>query len=306
MCSGIEAASVAWNPIGWKAAWFSEIEPFPCAVLAHHYPDVPNLGDMTTIAARVRSGEVEAPELLCGGTPCQAFSVAGLREGLADPRGGLTLAFVDIANAIDEARERNLDEPCIVFWENVPGVLSSKDNAFGCFLSGLAGESAPFEPPGGRWKHAGCVLGPQRAIAWRTLDAQFFGLAQRRKRVFVVASARDGFDPLSVLFEREGMRRDFAPERRPQEEIAGGAESGAGERGLAVTPNERERSLPSIVGCLSDGAHYGGGLNGQDAYSGRIIPGGTNAEGADGFTLTTSNLGKTVNNQTPLVVHETH
>jgi hypothetical protein len=106
VCSGIEAASVAWNPIGWKAAWFSEIEPFPCAVLAHHYPDVPNLGDMTTIAARVRSGEVEAPELLCGGTPCQAFSVAGLREGLADPRGGLTLAFVDIANAIDEARER--------------------------------------------------------------------------------------------------------------------------------------------------------------------------------------------------------
>lgn len=211
VCSGIEAASVAWNPLGWKAAWFSEIEPFPCAVLAHHYPDVPNLGDMTTIAARVRSGEVEAPELLCGGTPCQAFSVAGLREGLADPRGGLTLAFVDVANAIDEARERDGYESSIVVWENVPGVLSSGDNAFGCFLAGLAGEDLPLEPPGGRWADAGYVLGPTRAIAWRVLDAQFFGVAQRRRRVFVVASARPDFDPGSVLFEREGVRRDSAP-----------------------------------------------------------------------------------------------
>ena len=89
VCSGIEAASVAWHPLGWRAAWLSEIEPFPCAVLAHHYPEVPNLGDMTTIARRVLTGEVEAPDVFCGGTPCQAFSVAGLRQSLDDARGNL-------------------------------------------------------------------------------------------------------------------------------------------------------------------------------------------------------------------------
>ena len=99
VCSGIEAASVAWNPLGWEAAWFSEIEPFPCALLAHHYPNVPNLGDMTTIAPRILSGEVEAPDILCGGTPCQAFSVAGLRKSLDDARGNLSLVFCELANA---------------------------------------------------------------------------------------------------------------------------------------------------------------------------------------------------------------
>ncbi len=97
VCSGIEAASVAWMPLGWRAAWLSEIEPFPCAVLAHHYPDVPNLGDMTALPERIRSGEIEAPDIFCGGTPCQAFSVAGLRNSLTDERGGLTLKFVEIA-----------------------------------------------------------------------------------------------------------------------------------------------------------------------------------------------------------------
>lgn len=106
MCSGIEAASVAWNPLGWEAAWFSEIEPFPCAVLAHRYPAVRNVGDMRDLPTLIELGMVEAPELLVGGTPCQAFSVAGLREGLADPRGGLSLSFVAIANATDKSRER--------------------------------------------------------------------------------------------------------------------------------------------------------------------------------------------------------
>ena len=101
VCSGIEAASVAWAPLGWKAAWLAEIEPFPCAVLAHHYPSVPNLGDMTKIARAILTGEVPAPDVLCGGTPCQAFSVAGLRQSLDDARGNLTLKFVEIANAID-------------------------------------------------------------------------------------------------------------------------------------------------------------------------------------------------------------
>lgn len=217
VCSGIEAASVAWNALGWKAAWLAEIEPFPCAVLAHHYPDIPNLGDMTSIALRVLSGEVEAPDVFCGGTPCQAFSVAGLRESLADERGNLTLKFVEIADAIDHVRTRRGDDECIVFWENVPGVLSTKDNAFGCFLAGLAGENDPLEPPGGKWANAGFVHGPTRTVAWRTLDAQYFGVAQRRRRVFVVASARKGFDPAQVLFEWDGVRRDTAPSREARQ-----------------------------------------------------------------------------------------
>ena len=219
VCSGIEAASVAWHTLGWKAAWLSEIEPFPSAVLAHHYPDVPNLGDMTALPSRIASGEVEAPDLFCGGTPCQAFSVAGLRNSLDDARGNLSLTFVEIANAIDKRRLDAGLVPAIIFWENVPGVLNTKDNAFGCFLGALAGEDEALEPPGGKWTNAGCVYGPQRTIAWRVLDAQYFGVAQRRRRVFVVASARDDFDPTEVLFESEGVRRDSAPSREARKDI---------------------------------------------------------------------------------------
>lgn len=226
VCSGIEAASKAWEPLGWKPAWFSEIEPFPSAVLAHHWPEVTNLGDMTKIADAVRAGDVEAPDVLVGGTPCQAFSIAGLREGLSDDRGQLTLSYVELANAIDAKRRERGEPEAIIVWENVPGVLSSKDNAFGCFLAGLAGESSELQPAGGKWTHAGCVSGPERVIAWRVLDAQFFGVAQRRRRVFVVASARKGFDPAAVLFELDSVRRDSAPRRESQPEIA----RNAGER----------------------------------------------------------------------------
>ncbi|HAS1184546.1 TPA: phage N-6-adenine-methyltransferase [Enterobacter cloacae] len=226
VCSGIEAASKAWEPLGWKPAWFSEIEPFPSAVLAHHWPEVTNLGDMTKIADAVRAGEIEAPDVLVGGTPCQAFSIAGLREGLSDDRGQLTLSYVELANAIDAKRRERGEPESIIVWENVPGVLSSKDNAFGCFLAGLAGESSELQPAGGKWTHAGCVSGPERVIAWRVLDAQFFGVAQRRRRVFVVASARKGFDPAAVLFELDSVRRDSAPRRESQPEIA----RNAGER----------------------------------------------------------------------------
>lgn len=217
VCSGIEASSVAWAPLGWKAAWLAEIEKFPAAVLAHHYPEVPNLGDMTALPARIASGEVEAPDIFCGGTPCQAFSVAGLRKSLDDARGNLSLVFCEIANAIDTARAVRGHAPAIIFWENVPGVLSTKDNAFGCFLAGLAGENDPLEPPGGKWTNAGCVSGPQRTVAWRVLDAQYFGVAQRRRRVFVVASARKGFDPAQILFEWDGVRRDTAPSREARQ-----------------------------------------------------------------------------------------
>ena len=220
VCSGIEAPSVAWDPLGWVPAWFSEIEPFPCAVLKHHYPDVPNLGDMTKLPDMILSGQVEAPDLFCGGTPCQAFSVAGLRQSLDDARGNLSLIFCEIANAIDQVRSVQQSDPCIVFWENVPGVLNTKDNAFGCFLGALAGEDEALIAPGGRWTNAGFIDGPQRAVAWRVLDAQYFGVAQRRRRVFVVASARNDFDPAAVLFEFDGVRRDTAPSREAGERVA--------------------------------------------------------------------------------------
>lgn len=220
VCSGIEAVSVAWQPLGLVPAWYAEIDRFACALLAHHYPHVPNLGDLLQLPARMLAGELEAPDILVGGTPCQAFSLAGLRQGLADPRGALTLRYVELANAIDHIRAGERRPPAVLLWENVPGVLSDRGNAFGCLLAGLAGEHAPLCPPRPRWSHAGLVLGPRRTVAWRVLDAQYFGLAQRRQRVFVVASARAGFDPAEVLFEREGLRRDSAPLRSPQQNIA--------------------------------------------------------------------------------------
>ncbi|KMN29621.1 hypothetical protein VI26_22940 [Chromobacterium sp. LK1] len=256
VCSGIEAASAAWHPLGWSAAWLAEIEPFPSAVLAHHYPDVPNLGDMTRISRRVLIGEVEAPELLVGGTPCQAFSVAGLREGLADDRGALTIKYVELADAIDFIRRRRGEPEAVVVWENVPGVLSSKDNAFGCFLGALAGEDCELQPAGKKWTNAGCVFGPSRAVAWRVLDAQYFGVAQRRRRVFVVASARKGFDPAAVLFEFDGVRRDSAPSREAQARLAGaittGASSGGGWR---IGPDEAAAN--HVIECFGGGRTAG-------------------------------------------------
>ncbi|MEQ5041379.1 phage N-6-adenine-methyltransferase [Providencia rettgeri] len=209
VCSGIEAASVAWEQLSMKPEWFSEIEPFPCAVLNHHWTEVKNLGDMTTIADKLKAGEVTAPDVLVGGTPCQAFSVAGLRGGLSDERGQLTLSFVELADCIDEIRKNEGKEPAIILWENVPGVLSSKDNAFGCFLAGLAGESEELKPTGEKWSNAGVVSGPQRTISWRILDAQYFGVPQRRRRIFVVATARKDISVAKILFEQAGMRGDI-------------------------------------------------------------------------------------------------
>lgn len=267
VCSGIEAASVAWHPLGWTAAWLSEIEPFPCAVLKHHYPDVPNHGDMTLLPEKILSGQVEAPDLFCGGTPCQAFSVAGLRNSLDDARGNLSLTFVGIANAIDHVRSVRGDAPAIVFWENVPGVLNTKDNAFGCFLGALAGESDPIKPPGGgesRWSNAGCVFGPQRTVAWRVLDAQYFGVAQRRRRVFVVASARDDINPAEILFEFEGVRRDTPQSRKQGQEIAGTVTARFGN-----SRNNQEELAP-VVGAL-DTECGGKKMNHQTVDSGHIV-----------------------------------
>jgi len=235
VCSGIEAASIAWESLGMEPAWFSQFDPehnykngpdFPSAVLAHHWPDVPNHGDMTQLAAKVRSGEILAPDLLVGGTPCQAFSVAGARAGLSDSRGQLTISYGELADAIDQRRAAIGLPPAIIVWENVPGVLSSKDNAFGAFLGLLAGESCELQPPRKRWENAGYVRGPKRTIAWRILDAQYFGVAQRRRRVFVVASAGADIDPAKILFECDGVRRDIAPSRSAGEKAAGAAGNG--------------------------------------------------------------------------------
>lgn len=226
ICSGIEAATAAWHQLGMEPVWFAEIEPFPSAVLAHHYPRTPNLGDMTKLGALVLAGKIKAPDVLVGGTPCQAFSVAGMRQGMLDPRGALTIKYVELADAVDHVRTSRNEPESIIVWENVPGVLSDKGNAFGCFLGALAGEDCELQPPGKRWQDAGCVYGPKRTIAWRILDAQYFGLAQRRRRVFLVASARADFDPTAVLFEREGMRRDTAPRRGEGQDVTGTAPFG--------------------------------------------------------------------------------
>ena len=236
VCSGIEAASVAWEPIGWTPAWFCEIDPFPSAVLAHHYPQVKNHGDFTKLIDPAHPVHRDGPiDLLVGGTPCQAFSVAGLRQGLADARGGLTLEFLRLVRT---------SAPRWVVWENVPGVLSQDGGrAFGAFLGGL-------EDLGYGW-------------AYRVLDAQYVrvdgypgAVPQRRQRVFVVGCAGGDFArAAAVLLEPEGVRRDSPPRRKAQQGVAADAAGGF-----------------EVCGTLSDGAHHGGGLNGQDAYTGRIQP----------------------------------
>jgi DNA (cytosine-5)-methyltransferase 1 len=195
VCSGIEAATQAWHPLGWRPAFFSEIEPFPSAALAHHYPSVPNHGDMT----KFEEWPEHAIDLLVGGTPCQSFSVAGLRKGLDDPRGNLMLTYLAIARRY---------QPRWLVWENVPGVLSSNGGRdFGTFIRGL--EECGY--------HA----------AWRVLDAQYCrvdgfaeAVPQRRRRVFVVGYLGDWRSAAAVLFEREGMRWDSAPSRKAGKGIA--------------------------------------------------------------------------------------
>lgn len=255
-CSGIEAATVAWEEMGWKPAWFSEVEAFPSAVLAHHWPTVDNLGDMTLIPGLLRSGAILAPDVFVAGTPCQAFSVSGMRKGLSDERGQLTIKYVEVVNEIDNQRAEGAE--CIAVWENVPGVLSDKENAFGCFLGALVGEGDKLEPPGKRWSNSGIVYGPQRIAAWRVLDAQYFGVAQRRKRVFVVASAREGFDPGQVLFEFEGMRRYSPPSREKGEGFAADVAPSlkAGGPGVSRPGDSRGQDPVVAVPHSSTGAGY--------------------------------------------------
>lgn len=179
--SGIEAATVAWEPLGWEPVAYSEIDPFPKRILATHYPQTPDLGDMTRIDWKQYRGTAD---LVVGGSPCQAFSVAGLRKALDDPRGQLMLEYVRACHEID---------PEWIVWENVPGVLSADGGrAFGSLLAGMA------------------ELWPSGGGAWRVLDAQHFGVAQRRRRVFLVFNTRDWRRAAPVLFERESVPRCIA------------------------------------------------------------------------------------------------
>ena len=180
VCSGIEAATVAWHDMGWNPVAFSEIEKFPSEVLAHHYPNTPNLGDMNNYKDWTLN---EPIDILVGGTPCQSFSVAGLRKGLDDPRGNLALIYCGILEKF---------KPQWFVWENVPGVLSSNGGRdFGSFLGAVA------------------QLG--YGFSYRVLDAQYCGVAQRRRRVFVVGHLGDWRPAAAVLFERHSLRRDLAP-----------------------------------------------------------------------------------------------
>lgn len=220
MCSGIGAPEMAAPWVDWRFA--SEIEAFPRAVLQERFgyrlPDDQNQGepllwgDMTEVTPDLlRSRGIPLPDLIVAGTPCQAFSVAGARKGLADARGNLTLAFVEICHAIVADRPYG---KLAVLWENVPGVLSDNGNAFGCFLGGLVGAVDALPPPAdGSWPGEGMVQGPRARAAWCVLDAQWFGVAQRRKRVFVVVDFGNCVDPAAVLLEPDRLRGDSPPRR---------------------------------------------------------------------------------------------
>lgn len=198
VCSGIEAASLAFKSSGMEPLWFSENADFPSKVLEYHYPDIPNKGDMNDLPDLIRDEKLPIPEVLCGGTPCQAFSLAGWKQGLVDTRGQLTLKFIEVADAIDEVRHKYKLPSSMILWENVEGVLRDKTNAFGLFLAGLAGLNE--EISNLKWKKSGVLYGPKRNIAWRILDAKYFGLPQQRKRLFLLAT-NTTLHPEKILFE---------------------------------------------------------------------------------------------------------
>ena len=233
VCSGVEAATVAWHPIGWTPAAFSEIEKFPGAVLAHHYPNVPNLGDMTKF--KDWPDDLD-PDLLVGGTPCQSFSVAGLRKGLDDPRGNLMLTYLAIADRY---------RPKWLVWENVPGVLSSNGGRdFGTFLGALG-------QLGYGW-------------AYRVLDAQYFGVPQRRRRVFVVGCLGGWQRAAAVLFERHSLQGHTAPGRGKGEVAPTIPARSTGGGGLGTDFDCDGGLIPRVAGTLKACAGKSGTPNGAE------------------------------------------
>lgn len=216
-CSGIEAPSAAWAALGWHPAAFSEIEPFPCAVLAHHYPDVPNLGDMTKIDGSQYHGTVD---LIAGGTPCQDFSVAGKRAGMAGERGRLALYYLRLVDDVS---------PRWIVWENVPGVLSSNGGRdFALFVGMLA-------KLGYGW-------------SYRVLDAQYFGVPQRRRRVFLVGYLGDWRPAAAVLFEPHCLRGHSAPRRKTRTDITQDLTGSLGSGGADDNRAQGNFYVPEIVG----------------------------------------------------------
>ena len=257
VCSGIEAATSAWHPLGWNPVGFSEIEAFPSAVLKHHYPTVPNFGDMTKYKEWNINGTVE---LLVGGTPCQSFSVAGLRKGLEDPRGNLALVYCGI---LDHFR------PKWFIWENVPGVLSSnKGGDFGSFLGAVA------------------ELG--YGFAYRVLDAQYFGVPQRRRRVFVVGCLGDWVSPAKVLFERESLRRNTPPSREKRQGTA------------SFSPSSFGNYCEGVGTLRRDGGDLGGG-------SETLVTFDRQSSGEYGVDPVASTISaRDYKSATDLIVYETH
>ena len=218
VCSGIEAASVAWEPLGFQAQFFSEIEPFPCAVLNHHWPHIPNHGDMT----KFEEWPNATIDILVGGTPCQSFSIAGLRKGLADPRGNLMLTYLAIAARYS---------PEWLVWENVPGVLSSNQGRdFAALLNGLA------------------ELG--YGFAYRILDAKHFGVPQRRRRVFLVANYRSWQRAAAVLFERASLSGNIAPSENTQKNASAFIEGSFG----AYVESPDAGTIKASGGALAGGS----------------------------------------------------
>lgn len=248
LCTGICTPSVAWRPLGWKSVWCSEIEPFPNALLAHHYPAVPNLGDMTRIHHH-DTYRNEPVDLICAGTPCQSFSLAGLRGGMADPRGNLTLHFLRI---LAEKRPRWL------VWENVPDIMSSwsdaetdhegriwQTNDFDTFLAGL--------------REVGY------SVAWRILDAQYFGLAQRRERLFVVGHLGDDWrPPYAVLSDPASLSGHPAPRRQSGPPVAALTAHGVGTCGAddnQAQAGHLRGNVSDLVPALSTEQSHGDAMN---------------------------------------------
>ena len=247
--SGIEAATQAWKPLGWECVGVSEIEPFPCAVLEHHYPDVPNLGDVTKITEE-QIKELGQIDLIVFGSPCQNLSVAGNRKGLQGEQSSLFYSAMEI---IKYARKNNGLR--FALWENVPGSFSSNKGAdFSAVVEQMAGLENIGVPKNG-WGKEGAAVGSNGLLEWSVLDAQWFGLAQRRKRVFALLDFGDWASRPPILLEPEGLRGDTPPSREARQDFTAITQAGFREGGFGefVATNVAATTKAS-GGCLGGGS----------------------------------------------------